>query len=183
MDAQSTAQRFDYSISKRFEFVASHQLKKLIGTTLPDGREHPCARRHGHNYVIEIVLRGTSLDENGFLLDYHGLAPLKQMLEERFDHRDLNDVLAIDNPTSEVLARRILRWAILHWPKHDVEISVEETPKTRATVRSAAHTGDDFDVVQLGHAFGVTLSTFCGLDSDQVGAFAAAAYYDGGHPV
>ena len=28
MDAQSTAQRFDYSISKRFEFSASHQLKK-----------------------------------------------------------------------------------------------------------------------------------------------------------
>ena len=39
-----------YTITKRFAFSASH----IIGG-LPNG--HPCARLHGHNYEVEVVLQ------------------------------------------------------------------------------------------------------------------------------
>ena len=38
-----------YTIAKQFTFSASHQLDHL-----PE--DHQCARLHGHNYVVEIVL-------------------------------------------------------------------------------------------------------------------------------
>ena len=43
-----------YRITKEFHFSASHQLKDL-----PD--DHPCARMHGHNYVVVIELAGEGL--------------------------------------------------------------------------------------------------------------------------
>ncbi len=42
-----------YTIAKRFTFSASH----VIGG-LPE--EHPCARLHGHNYEVEVVLQSTT---------------------------------------------------------------------------------------------------------------------------
>jgi 6-pyruvoyltetrahydropterin/6-carboxytetrahydropterin synthase len=130
------AETIRYTIAKQFEFCASHQLRGLIGTTLPGtDQEHPCSRKHGHNYVVEVVLSGTTLDSQGFLVDYHDLAPVKKMLDYRFDHRDLNEVLQVDNPTAEVLARRIFRWCRLRWPALIAEVTVKETPKTSATVR------------------------------------------------
>ena len=38
-----------YTIAKRFAFSASH----TIGGLPP---EHPCARLHGHNYEVEVIL-------------------------------------------------------------------------------------------------------------------------------
>ncbi|HUM68046.1 MAG TPA: 6-carboxytetrahydropterin synthase, partial [Chloroflexota bacterium] len=38
-----------YTISKQFHFSASHQLNGLP-------LEHQCARLHGHNYEVELIL-------------------------------------------------------------------------------------------------------------------------------
>jgi 6-pyruvoyltetrahydropterin/6-carboxytetrahydropterin synthase len=40
-----------YTISKEFNFSASHQLLGLI-------KDHPCGRIHGHNYTLKIFLKG-----------------------------------------------------------------------------------------------------------------------------
>jgi 6-pyruvoyltetrahydropterin/6-carboxytetrahydropterin synthase len=69
---------------------------------LPEG--HPCARLHGHNYIITIHLKSETLDECGFVKDYNDLKIVKQFIDERLDHRHLNDCLSVP-PTSENIAR------------------------------------------------------------------------------
>jgi len=138
-----------HTISKRFSFSSSHQL-----THLPDG--HKCARLHGHNYEVEIVLRSANLDDRGFVLDYAELEPLKRLIDEQIDHRHLNDVmpmlwatlaeqLDIEQPThiksgmttAENLAFFFYEYArSLGWPVYSA--SVSETPKTVATYTGAA---------------------------------------------
>ena len=85
-----------YTISKRFEFSASHQLDHL-----PDG--HQCARLHGHNYRVEIVVRG-GLDERGFVRDFAEIDADLAPLLAQVDHRLLNDVEGLENPTAEIIA-------------------------------------------------------------------------------
>ena len=116
-----------YSISKRFQFSASHTIGGLP-------LDHPCARLHGHNYEVEVVLEGEELDQVGFIRDYRDLSPFGEMLKETFDHRDLNDVLGHDRTTSEVLARWLYDWCLQRWPEV-VAIRISETPKTWAEYR------------------------------------------------
>jgi 6-pyruvoyltetrahydropterin/6-carboxytetrahydropterin synthase len=77
------------------------------------------ARQHGHNYRLEVTLRGEPDPMTGMVLD---LKELQQILDHeimaRFDHRDLNTdtpYFEKDPPTPENLARviqRILRTAL-----------------------------------------------------------------------
>jgi 6-pyruvoyltetrahydropterin/6-carboxytetrahydropterin synthase len=113
-----------YRISKQFNFSASHQLLNL-----PD--EHPCARMHGHNYIVEIELQASQLNQTGFVRDYNDLDALKQFIDARLDHRHLNDVLGHDDTTAENLAKFIYDWAKTRWSEV-TEVRVSETPKTWA---------------------------------------------------
>lgn len=93
-----------FRITKEFHFSASHQL-----TGLPE--DHQCARLHGHNYIVEVELSASDLNEHGFVRDYHELAPFKRYIDDCFDHRHLNDVLGHDQSTAETLARHFLNGA------------------------------------------------------------------------
>jgi 6-pyruvoyltetrahydropterin/6-carboxytetrahydropterin synthase len=112
-----------WRISKTFEFSYSHVLAGL-----PEG--HQCARLHGHNAVVQVVLESDRLNDVGFIVDYGELAPLKAYLDGAYDHRHLNDVVPF-NPTAELLAADLLKWCkSLGWPVKSVGWS--ETPKTWA---------------------------------------------------
>ncbi|RMG90640.1 MAG: 6-carboxytetrahydropterin synthase QueD [Chloroflexi bacterium] len=115
-----------FTISKQFTFSASHQLEQLPP-------EHQCARLHGHNYVVELILQAEELDENGFVVDYLDLKPFKMFLDEELDHRHLNDVLPFPT-TAENIARFLYRWAKERWPQVTA-VRVSETPKTWAEYR------------------------------------------------
>jgi 6-pyruvoyltetrahydropterin/6-carboxytetrahydropterin synthase len=115
-----------YTITKQFHFSASHQLD-----TLPPA--HPCARLHGHNYIVELVLQAATVNEHGFVVDYLDLKAFKNYLDEELDHRHLNDILPF--PTSaENLARHLYQWARERWPEVTA-VRVSETPKTWAEYR------------------------------------------------
>lgn len=115
-----------YTITKQFSFSASHQLDHL-----PE--DHPCARLHGHNYVVEVVLQSVELDERGFVRDYGDLDMLKTFIDEELDHRHLEDVM--DAPTTaENLARFLYDFAHGLWPEV-MAMRVSETPKTWAEYR------------------------------------------------
>lgn len=116
-----------YTITKEFHFSASHQLKALPVT-------HQCARLHGHNYVVVIELKSQDLTAHGFVRDYLDLAPLKAYIDERFDHRHLNDVLGDDMVTAERLAKHFHDWCKARWPEVSAA-RVSETPKTWAEYR------------------------------------------------
>ncbi len=116
-----------FRITKEFHFSASHQLCEL-----PD--DHPCARMHGHNYIVEVELAAETLNDNGFVIDYRELKPLKHYIDDELDHRHLNDVFGHDMVTSERLAHTLYDWCKARW-KQTTAVRVSETPKTWAEYR------------------------------------------------
>lgn len=114
-----------FSISKQFEFSASHQ---LLG--LPD--DHQCARLHGHNYRVEVVLEGP-LNSVGFVRDYGDLKFVKQWIDATLDHRHLNDIMEV-NPTAEHMAAWLFEQFSEEIPEM-VAVRVSETGKTWAEAR------------------------------------------------
>jgi 6-pyruvoyltetrahydropterin/6-carboxytetrahydropterin synthase len=116
-----------FTIAKRFDFSASHVLDHL-----PDG--HPCARLHGHNYSVEVLVQSPCLDDRGFCqLDYRELDPFRRWIDENLDHRHLNDVLPV-RTTAENLARFLYTRARAISPFVSA-VRVSETPKTWAEYR------------------------------------------------
>lgn len=113
-----------YRITKEYHFSASHQLLQLPAS-------HPCARMHGHNYIVEVELQTQNLNEHGFVRDYNELDALKKYIDEEFDHRHLNDVLGDDNVTAELIAHHFYEWSKSRWPEVTA-IRVKESPKTMA---------------------------------------------------
>ncbi|MFR9165174.1 MAG: 6-carboxytetrahydropterin synthase QueD [Dysgonomonas sp.] len=112
-----------YKISKQFSFSASHILNGL-----PE--EHPCARLHGHNYVVTVHLRSEKLNEVGFVKDYRELSFIKEYIDDTLDHRHLNDIFTF-NPTAENIAKYLFDLFKKSLPElYAVEVS--ETPKTTA---------------------------------------------------
>ena len=87
-----------YELSVEREFSAAHYLREYDGD---------CARMHGHNYRVQITVRGEQLDEAGMLLDFGDLKQLCDSAIDELDHRCLNEIAPFDeiNPTSENLAR------------------------------------------------------------------------------
>lgn len=115
-----------YRIAKRTTFCASHQLSHLP----PD---HKCARLHGHNYTVEIVLACEKLDERGFIVDYAEVGVFLDYVKELFDHRHLNEVLGSPQATTaENLAEYIYDEQI-HFPKIEGLIEYVEVSETDNT--------------------------------------------------
>ncbi|HXX69587.1 MAG TPA: 6-carboxytetrahydropterin synthase QueD [Polyangiaceae bacterium] len=81
-----------------FRFEAAHRLPRV-----PPG--HKCARLHGHSFRVEVAVHGPVNPETGWLLDFQALHEAWRPLSEQLDHRYLNDVAGLENPTSEVLSR------------------------------------------------------------------------------
>jgi len=84
------------TIAKKFDFDAAHFLPLV-----EDG--HKCKRMHGHTYVVEVICAGP-LDHRGMVLDYAEIAAAWKSLDALLDHRVLNEVPGLENPTTEVLA-------------------------------------------------------------------------------
>jgi 6-pyruvoyltetrahydropterin/6-carboxytetrahydropterin synthase len=119
-----------FTISKRFDFSASHQLAHL-----PKG--HQCARLHGHNYRVEVVIESPCLDDRGFCqVDYGELDGFKNYLDDTLDHRHLNDVLPCKT-TAENLAKH-LHGIARQFSPFVTAVRVSETSKTWAEYRSPA---------------------------------------------
>jgi 6-pyruvoyltetrahydropterin/6-carboxytetrahydropterin synthase len=70
----------------------------------------PAARQHGHNYRLEVTLRGAPDPRTGMVMDLKDLQEvLEREIMRRFDHRDLNR----DTPYFEKLAPTHENFALL----------------------------------------------------------------------
>jgi 6-pyruvoyltetrahydropterin/6-carboxytetrahydropterin synthase len=83
-------------LTKEFKFEAAHFLPKV-----PD--DHKCKRMHGHSYRIQVSITGPMDQGMGWVIDLGDLADAFVPLLEKLDHRCLNDVEGLENPTSENL--------------------------------------------------------------------------------
>jgi len=116
-------------ISKEFTFEAAHRLPNV-----PAG--HKCSRVHGHSYRIEITVRGPVDPHLGWIVDFAELNAAWQPLHAQLDHRLLNDVPGLENPTSELLAAWLFE-RLSFATARVVKLRVSETCTSQCTVYPA----------------------------------------------
>jgi 6-pyruvoyltetrahydropterin/6-carboxytetrahydropterin synthase len=118
-----------YEIDIQRDFSAAHCLAGYPGN---------CARLHGHNWVIQAVLRTPRLDDLGIACDFRRLRGELDAVLADFDHRNLSELPEFKevNPTSERLASMIfqrLAARINDGNLRVVRIRVCESPNSGAT--------------------------------------------------
>ena len=96
--------------------------------------EHKCHRIHGHSFVIEIHIEGDVDPKTGWLMDYAELQEIFEPVRQQIDHRLLNEIEGLENPTSENLAHWI--WQKLQPALPSLrEIVVRESDAARCSYR------------------------------------------------
>jgi 6-pyruvoyltetrahydropterin/6-carboxytetrahydropterin synthase len=114
-------------LCRDYRFEAAHRLPKV-----PAG--HPCARLHGHSYRVELTVSGEVDEESGWLIDFFDLDRAVAPLIDALDHRLLNEIDGLQNPTCE----RLCGWL---WQRLQPSlpqlcaVSVWETADARCTYR------------------------------------------------
>lgn len=68
---------------------------------------HPCSRVHGHSFRVEIHVSGPVDPDTGWVMDFAVLDAAFAPVRDALDHRFLNDIPGLENPTSERLAQWI----------------------------------------------------------------------------
>jgi len=92
----STGTRIQARIGRSYHFSAAHWLPFV-----PEG--HKCRNMHGHNYRVEVIVSGV-LDRRGFVKDFAEVDAEVLPVIARLDHRILNEVEGLENPTAELIA-------------------------------------------------------------------------------
>ncbi len=120
-------------LGRRWTFVASHRLH-VDALSAEQNRDtfgkcnNPFG--HGHNYVVEVMLRGALDPETGMVTNLADLdAFAHRELMERFDHRNLNTLECFRDtvPTTENLCVELWR-VFAEYPHATLErVRVEET--------------------------------------------------------
>lgn len=109
-------------IYKVFKFDAAHHLP-----CVPDG--HKCAKMHGHSFRVEIHIRGNVHPQTGWVMDFAGITAAFEPILNQLDHKCLNVIEGLENPTSEHLCRWI--WVRLQPALPQLsKIVVSESPES-----------------------------------------------------
>jgi 6-pyruvoyltetrahydropterin/6-carboxytetrahydropterin synthase len=89
-----------YELKIITQFGAAHHLKETGGE---------CENLHGHNWKIEVCVKGERLDRNGLLIDFKVLKDETKEIIDKLDHKYLNELAWFRdmNPTSENISRLI----------------------------------------------------------------------------
>ena len=82
---------------RQFGFEAAHRLPNV-----PEG--HKCARLHGHSFRVEVHVSGPVDPHTGWVMDFADVQAACAPVRDALDHRYLNEIEGLDNPTSENLA-------------------------------------------------------------------------------
>ena len=118
-----------YELSVKTRFSAAHHIR---------GYEGSCAEVHGHNWDVEVFVRGRTLGATGLLVDFRDLKQAVREVLEAVDHKNLNAIedFRAGNPTSENIARYLFGKlaARIDGAGHRVHrVTVNETPESKAT--------------------------------------------------
>ncbi len=117
------------SLVKQFGFESAHFLPRV-----PEG--HKCRRMHGHSFRVEVEVTGPIDPEFGWLMDYGEISAVVKPVVAELDHRLLNDIPGLENPTSEVIAVWLWERLVPDLPQLS-RVSVLETCTTRCDYRGS----------------------------------------------
>lgn len=115
-------------IKKSFRFEAAHWLPKTAVN-------HKCHRLHGHNFVVIMSFVG-HVGDDGMLMDFAVITEAWNTIKAMVDHRLLNEIEGLENPTSEVLAVWIWRRIVALIPSL-AAVEVKENDDSGAVFRGA----------------------------------------------
>jgi len=109
-------------IYKVFKFDAAHHLPCVSAG-------HKCAKLHGHSFRVEIHLRGPADSRTGWVMDFADITAAFEPILDLLDHKNLNNIPGLENPTSENLCRWI--WQRLQSALPQLcKIIVQESPES-----------------------------------------------------
>jgi 6-pyruvoyltetrahydropterin/6-carboxytetrahydropterin synthase len=104
---------------KTFTFESAHFLPNV-----PE--EHKCKRLHGHSFKATVTIQGPLDPRFGWVMDYGDIKKMVDPFIDALDHRLLNDIPGLENPTSENIA--LWLWNKLKSPLPLLEsIEIQET--------------------------------------------------------
>lgn len=69
--------------------------------------QHKCHNMHGHTYRIRLEFEGEVGAVSGWVVDYADVKARWDALKLTLDHRTLNDIPALSNPTCERIAEYV----------------------------------------------------------------------------
>ncbi len=86
-----------FTLKTLLDFAAAHRLH---------GYDGDCAKLHGHNWKVEVMVRGEQLDDVGMVIDFKEIKRHAKAVVAELDHTYLNDHPAFQNqnPTAENIA-------------------------------------------------------------------------------
>lgn len=104
-----------YYVSAVQHFSAAHSLREYQGK---------CENLHGHNYKVEVELKGMALSKSGMVVDFTDLRSALDKILSRLDHKHLNDIKPFDkiNPTAENIAKLIYEEMLLKFNTQKVKV-------------------------------------------------------------
>jgi len=83
-----------HQLEVEYTFAAAHRLPRHPGK---------CVNMHGHNYKMQVVLRGEPEPYQGLVIDFGDVDRIvNERVLSKCDHKTLNDFL--ENPTAENIA-------------------------------------------------------------------------------
>lgn len=121
-----------YRIGVWDHFSSAHYLRNYQGK---------CEHLHGHNWKVEVVLEGHTLDNAGMILDFGILKAFLKEILNMLDHKCLNDDLDFFknlSPSSEHIAQFIynsLKEKLTKYPVKVFEVKVFESENSYAIYR------------------------------------------------
>lgn len=84
------------TVGREVRFSAAHRLPHV-----PEG--HKCGRMHGHTYRLRVEVVGEAQGKLGWVVDFGDIDDVLRTLVAKLDHRVLNEIKGLENPTSENL--------------------------------------------------------------------------------
>lgn len=81
-------------IYKEFSFDSAHFLPNV-----PEG--HKCKNMHGHTYRLKVFISGTPDPHLGWIMDFKELKDALSPVIDQLDHKLINDIPGLHNPTAE----------------------------------------------------------------------------------
>jgi 6-pyruvoyltetrahydropterin/6-carboxytetrahydropterin synthase len=84
-------------IFKQFTFDAAHFLPNVPET-------HKCREIHGHTYKLIVFIEGPVDAHTGWVIDFANLKADVNSILDKVDHKFLNKIEGLENPTCELMA-------------------------------------------------------------------------------
>ncbi|MDH5718709.1 MAG: 6-carboxytetrahydropterin synthase QueD [Spirochaetia bacterium] len=112
-------------LEKDFFFDSAHFLPNVP-------LDHKCRNIHGHTYKLTVGIKGKLTKKEKWIIDFAEIKKFVNPFIETLDHKFLNSIPGLENPTAEVIAQ----YAFIKIKKNIPNlyfVRIEETSTSRFT--------------------------------------------------